>query len=226
MIINEKPWTRSKEVCKALQYNKKTADIIKAFCSKENFAHKYQLSEFPAAGNFMDWSKDSRKDDYYLNEEGMYEIVFLSQQPKAKDFRRHCFNVLFPSDKSHAMEIEDLTSRVQALEFTNETHQQIIKEKDATIALLNDDLKNREHDNVALQVQRGEYKDQLQKFQDIITILTPPRGMSFMSIPTTSRGYNDGSLTQKNDGLKHNIPMNWAIQTVFMPLTDLKRKGL
>ena len=171
VIINEKPWTLAKEVCKALQYNKKTADIIKAFCSKENFAHKYQLSEFPAAGNFMDWSKDSRKDDYYLNEEGMYEIVFLSQQPKAKDFRRHCFNVLFPSDKLHAMEIEDLTSRVQALEFTNETHQQTIKAKDATIALLNDDLKNREHDNVALQVQRDEYKDQLQKFQDIITIL-------------------------------------------------------
>ena len=64
VIINEKPWTRAKEVCKALQYNKKTADIIKAFCSKENFAHKYQLSEFPAAGNFMDWPKYSRKDDY------------------------------------------------------------------------------------------------------------------------------------------------------------------
>ena len=42
-----------------------------------------------------------------------------------------------------------LTSRVQALEFTNEeerqAHQQAIEEKDATIALLNDDLKNREH---------------------------------------------------------------------------------
>ena len=60
-----------------------------------------------------------------------------------------------------------LTSRVQALEFTNEeerqAHQQAIEEKDATIALLNDDLKNREHENVALQAQRDVYKDQLQK---------------------------------------------------------------
>ena len=35
--------------------------------------------------------------------------------------------------------------------------------------MLNDDLKNREHDNVALQAQRDLYKEQLQKCQDIIT---------------------------------------------------------
>ena len=98
VTINEKPWTRAKEVCKALQYNKKAADIIISFsfCSKENFAHKYQLSEFNASGNFMDLPKDSRKDYYCIIEEGMYEIVFSSQQPKTKDFRRHCCNVLFP----------------------------------------------------------------------------------------------------------------------------------
>ena len=87
----------------------------------------------------------------------MREIVFLSQQPKAKVFRNHCCNVLFPhvrqqlSDKSHAMEIEDLTGRIQTLEFTNEAHQQTIEEKDAAIALLNDVLQNRKYENVGLQ---------------------------------------------------------------------------
>ena len=37
--------------------------------------------------------------------------------------------------------------------------------------MLNDGLKNREHDNIALQAQRDVYKDQLQKYQDIITHL-------------------------------------------------------
>ena len=82
--------------------------------------------------------------------------------------------------------IEDLPGRVQALEFTNEEerqahqqqilglnedHQQAIEEKDPTIALLNDDLKNRGHDNVALQAQRDVYQAELQKFQDTITRL-------------------------------------------------------
>ena len=124
----------------------------------------------------VDWPKDSEKYDIYINEEGMYEL-FSSQQRKGKYFKRHCFIVLFPhvrqqpSDKSHTMEIEDLTGRIQALEFTNEAHRQTIEEKDAALAMLNDDLKNRDHDNVALQAQRDVYKDQLQKFEDIIAHL-------------------------------------------------------
>ena len=135
------------------------------------------MSSVPTAGTPVDWPKDSQKFDIYINEEGMYELLFSSQQTKAKDFRRHCFNVLFShvrqqlSDKSHDMEIEDLTGHIQALEFTNEAHRQAIKEKDATIALFNDDLKNQKHDTVALQAQRDVYKEQLQECQDIITHL-------------------------------------------------------
>ena len=64
------------------------------------------------------------------------------------------------------------------IEEIQEKHRQAIIEKDAAIALLNDDLKNRDkqiqaiqHQNVALQAQRDVYKDQLQKCQDIITHL-------------------------------------------------------
>ena len=53
----------------------------------------------------------------------------------------------------------------------NNDHQQSTEEKDATITLLNDDLKNRQHDNVVLQAQRDVYEEQLQKCQNIITRL-------------------------------------------------------
>ena len=120
LTINKKPWTRAREVCMTPQCGKatKAADIEKHLCSRENYAHKYQWNEFVFETYFMDWPKDLRKDDYYVNEEGMYEIVFSSQQPKAKDFRRHCCNVLFP----HAQ--QQLTSKM------NEDYQQAIEEKD------------------------------------------------------------------------------------------------
>ena len=66
MTISQKPWTRAREVCKALEYRKATkpADIVKYLCSKENYAHKWQLTELVSETNFMNWPRDSRKDDY------------------------------------------------------------------------------------------------------------------------------------------------------------------
>ena len=176
VTINEKPWTRARDVCRALKYGKatKAADVVRHLCGRENHAHKWQLKRFLSETKPVDWPKDSQKYDIYTNEERMYELLFSSQQPKAKDLRRHCCNVLFPhvqqqlSDKSHAMEIEDLTGRIQASEFTNEAHQQTIEEKDTAITLLNDDLQNREHEHVALQAQRNVYQAQLQRCQDTI----------------------------------------------------------
>ena len=164
VTINEKPWTRTKEVCRALEYNKKTADIVKAFCSQEYYVQKYQMSDFKAAGKPVDWPKDSQKYDNYTNVEGVYELLFSSQQTKAKDFRRHCCNVLFTHVRQR------LTNKM-----TGE-HQQAIKEKDAALALLNDDLQDHDnqiqvlqYENVAFQAQKGVYQAELQKCQDTIT---------------------------------------------------------
>ena len=55
----------------------------------------------------------------------MYEIVFSSQQPQAKDFKKHCCNVLFPQ--------------------VRQQHQQAIEEKDAIFVLLTDDLQDRDN---------------------------------------------------------------------------------
>ena len=54
VTINEKPWTRAREVCKVLEYNKKTADVVKVFSSRENCTQKYQMSDFTATGKPVD----------------------------------------------------------------------------------------------------------------------------------------------------------------------------
>ena len=54
VTINGKPWTRAKEVCKALEYNKKTAHVISAHVSVENYTHKYDLSKVLTAGTSLE----------------------------------------------------------------------------------------------------------------------------------------------------------------------------
>ena len=72
------------KVCKALKYNKKTAHIIKNHCSNENYAQRYRMTCVPAAVTPLYWLKDPKKFDIYINEEAMYELLFPSQQLKAK----------------------------------------------------------------------------------------------------------------------------------------------
>ena len=124
VIINEKPWTRTREVCKALRYEKAVKQVVRHHCTRENIQHKHQLVAIPRAGTTVNWPRDSQKLDLYINEEEMYQLLFSSQHPKVKDFGRHCCNVILPQIR------QQLTNKIK------EEHQQAIKEKDNQIQSL------------------------------------------------------------------------------------------
>ena len=97
------------------------------------------------------------------------------------------------SDKSHAMETENLTDRIQALEFTNEAHQQAIEEKDAVTALLNDDLKNGEYKNVGVQVEIRAKDQEIAALQrryiDYLSDADKNNGISIITKNNDDAGY-------------------------------------
>ena len=136
VTIDGKVWTRAKEVIHgALGYGKstKTAYEVRAHCSLENYAHKYQLISVRTERTPMKWPIDSQKYDFYINEEGMYELLFKSQQLQAKAFRKYCCNEMFPKIRNQL-----LHQRINA-----ERHK--VQEKDMQLALLNDDLTESEN---------------------------------------------------------------------------------
>ena len=100
------------------------------------------MSGVPTVVTTVDWPEDSQKFDIYTNEEGMYELLFSSQQPKAKEFRKHCCNLMFP----HVH--QQLTNKME------DDHQQAIKEKDVALAQCDNQIRAIQHENVALQAQR------------------------------------------------------------------------
>ena len=116
VTINEKPWINAREVCKARKYEKAARRVVRHHFASENIQHKHQLVVVQSMDTTVNWPRDSQKLDLYINEERKYKRLFSSQQPKAKDFRRHCCNVLFPHIR------QQLTKKMK------EDHQQAIKD--------------------------------------------------------------------------------------------------
>ena len=66
-------------------------------------------------------------------------VIGNSKKDKGKALKDHILKDIVP---------RGLDARIKEIQ---KKHQQAIEEKDATIPLLNDDLKNREYENVGLQ---------------------------------------------------------------------------
>ena len=146
VTINGKPWTRAKEVCKALEYQRRTKDILRGHVSIENKRHRFELQGGSVTEPLLEWPKNSQPDEYYINEEGMYEVLFGSHQPLAKNFRKHCCNVMFP----HICQ--------QLVDKMQEDHQQAIQERDNHIQAI-------QYENVGL---RGEIRNARRTITDLI----------------------------------------------------------
>ena len=97
----------------------------------------------------------------------MYELVFGCQQPKTKAFIKHCCNVIFPKirqhltnkmKKDHQQAITGRDKQIQALEFTNQEHQQKILRLNEEIndLIANSHVAHREYfDNLHLFHQKA-----------------------------------------------------------------------
>ena len=85
---------------------------------------------------------------------GVIYIIVNSRKYKGKALQEHILKDIVP--RGFDARFEEIQGK----------HQQAIKEKDATTALLNDDLKNREYKNVGLQGDvraKNQQIDSLQK---------------------------------------------------------------
>ena len=115
------------------------------------------------------WSgpKDQQnKTDKFLSIFGVMYVIINSKKDKAKALKEHFLKDIVP--RGFDVRIEEIQGQ----------HQQAIEEKDAVIALKNDDLQGRDnqiqaikYEKVALHAQRDVYKDQLQKCQGVIAHL-------------------------------------------------------
>ena len=94
---------------------------LRKHVSIENKRYKHELKGRAKSAHPLEWPKNSQPGDYYINEEGMNELIFTSQQHRAKAFRKYCCNELFPQVRKLLVD-------------------KMLEEKDTQLAILNDDL--------------------------------------------------------------------------------------
>ena len=99
------------------------------------------------------------KTDKFLSVFRVMYVIIKSQKDKGNALKKHILKDIVP---------RGFDARIEEIQ---EKHQQAIEKKDETIALFNDDLKNCEHETVALQAQRDVYKDHYKNVKTSLTIL-------------------------------------------------------
>lgn len=128
------------------------------------------MSSVHATCTPINWPTDSQKYDIYINEESMQELVFGSQQPKAKDFRRHCCNVMLLHIRQKLTNKLDEDHQQAIIEIQGQ-HWQRATQLHLAITDPDNQIRAIQYENVALQEQRDFYQTQLQKSEDIIIYL-------------------------------------------------------
>ena len=108
----------------------------------------------------MDPRREDAKDhDVFISLTGALYVTVNSRKDNSKALKKHILKDIVP---------RGFDARIEEIQ---ENRRQAIKEKDVALPLLNDDLQNREYENVALQAQKDVYHPELQKCQDAITHL-------------------------------------------------------
>ena len=100
--------------------------------------------------------EDAQEHDIFILLTDTLYVIVNSRKGKGKALKEHILKDIAP--RGFDAKIEEI----------QEKHRQAIEEKDAALALLNDNLQNHENENVALQAQRDVCQAQLQICQDQI----------------------------------------------------------
>ena len=94
--------------------------------------------------------------DHDISLTGPLYVMVNFRKDKGKGLKKHILKDIV---------LRGFDARIEEIQ---EKHLQAIEQKDAALALLNDDLQNCEYENVALQAQSDVYQAQLEKCQDQI----------------------------------------------------------
>ena len=121
--INDEGWLAGKDVVEILGYNKKYYDVIKQHCDEEDYVLIDSKTQHQFGVEF-NYKELGQRGGYLVNESGLYSLVFGSDLPEAKKFKRWVTSEVLPSVIKHGAYL------------TPDTLEKTIQDPDFLISLL------------------------------------------------------------------------------------------
>lgn len=143
VIENNEPWFVGKDVAEILGY-KRTADAIRQHVDIEDKG----VGEIQTPGGIQSMT--------IVNESGLYALIFGSNLPKAKDFKRWVTSEVLPSIRKHGMYA------------TENTIEQMLNDPDTAIQLL-ETIKQEREEKALLEQQIAEYEPRISYLDTILS---------------------------------------------------------
>jgi prophage antirepressor-like protein len=85
---NNEPWFCASDVCRVLSFKQKTESALRALDEDEKLMRKLSALENEKASNRGNW---------FVNESGLYNLIFRSNKPEAKAFRKWVTSEVLPA---------------------------------------------------------------------------------------------------------------------------------
>ena len=147
----EQNWFKRAHIGKLLQI-KDIRTSLNGLENSEIFTREELIPTWCGTPGWPGPKDQQNKTDKFLSFFGVIYVIVNSKEDKGEALKKHILKDIVP---------RGFDARIEEIQ---EKHRQAIEKKDATIALLNDDLQNREYENVGLP---GEIRVKDQQIADL-----------------------------------------------------------
>lgn len=170
--IDSEPWFVGKDVAEILGYRNPNEAIQDHVDSEDKFIRSQRGSEmlklFSSLKDMQE--KLGRQDNWFINESGVYSLIFGSKLPQAKEFKYWVTHEVLPSIRKHGAYLTDnaLEEALTSPDFLIKLATQLKEEKEARLKAEQKTIEQEK--TIEVLKPKADYTDMILKNNSLVTI--------------------------------------------------------
>lgn len=172
VVIEEEPWFVGKDVAEILGYHNPNEAIQDHVDDEDKFIRSAKGSEMLKLFNSVKEMQEKlgRQDNWFINESGVYSLVFGSKLPSAKKFKRWVTSEVLPAIRKHGAYMTEDTIR-KALQEPDFLIQLATELKEERAKRKSAELDAAQKSQIINELKpRADYTDRILQSKSLVTI--------------------------------------------------------